>query len=302
MRYWCRTFMLHQPRYHGATARSFAGLGVIEGLNDNVSTAFLEFFLSHIKRRNTRAAYICAIRAFLHYCAARGQQNFLDIRSSTVRQYIEDCRHSWSQSTINCNASAIRQLFQYLVRKGAIDFDTFDDDLKGITSSVDRRGEGATPKMEDVQRLRQAIARSSISGLRDRSILSMIVYTPLGLGEIVAAKFDETITLHLPTRKTVVHPIDLFSDREALSDFDAYLKALPIESDSDSVFRPIDRHGNVGRGSLTRIDIYRMIRRHARAAGLPSLTSVRAVQAAASEIRNSTQAFRKDRNAIENMR
>jgi hypothetical protein len=85
----------------------------------HTSERFIEFFTTNIRIRNTRMAYVLAVRQFFDWCEQRGLG--LDaIRPTTVAAYIEQLSAGLAEPSVKQHLAAVRQLFDYLVTGGIL--------------------------------------------------------------------------------------------------------------------------------------------------------------------------------------
>ena len=75
---------------------------------------FWEFFTAHIWNRNTRLAYLAAVRRFAEWCERRGLA--LDqVEPVVVAAYVEELTRARSPATVKQHLAALRMLFDWLV-------------------------------------------------------------------------------------------------------------------------------------------------------------------------------------------
>jgi len=75
---------------------------------------FWEFFTAEIPNDNTRKAYLCAIRRFDAWCAARNL-SLLRLQPILIATYIKELQASLSVPSVKQHLAAIQMLFDYLV-------------------------------------------------------------------------------------------------------------------------------------------------------------------------------------------
>ncbi|ESQ10351.1 MAG: site-specific integrase [Thiohalocapsa sp. PB-PSB1] len=75
---------------------------------------FLEFFAAQIRNRNTREAYLRAVRDFLDWTEA-GIEDLLDIEPLHVAAWVEIKKQTYEAQSVKQQLAALRHLFDWLV-------------------------------------------------------------------------------------------------------------------------------------------------------------------------------------------
>ena len=70
-----------------------------------------DFFSSHIRNKNTRRAYLEAVRQFSAFCAVRGIEDLAQVEPVHVAAFVEDQLRQWSKPTVKQRLAALRMLF-----------------------------------------------------------------------------------------------------------------------------------------------------------------------------------------------
>ncbi|RIK67123.1 MAG: integrase [Planctomycetota bacterium] len=235
---------------------------------------FIEFFTANIRNRNTRLAYARAVATFFDWCDAR------DLRLETIEPvvvatYIEELQKSLAAPSVKQNLAAIRVLFDWLVVGQVVPFNPAAS-VRGPKHVVKR---GKTPVLtaDQARKLLDSINTETVVGLRDRALIGVMVYSFARVGAVVAMRVEDyfqsgkrwQVRLHEKGGKR--HEVPAHHNAEAY--LDAYIEAAGIGKDKKSpLFRSVDRHRCVTDRPLHRLDVLRMIKRRARAAGLPEST------------------------------
>ena len=133
---------------------------------------FLEFFAAAIANDRTRAAYGQAVGQFLGWCGARG----LGLRAIAplhVAAYIRT--HPGSVPTVKQHLAAIRALLDWLVVHQMLPVNPAAS-VRGPKHVVTK---GATPVLTpaETRSLLDRIDTGTLVGLRDRALLSVLVYS-----------------------------------------------------------------------------------------------------------------------------
>ena len=148
---------------------------------------FLEFFAARIANRRTRAAYGRAVGQFLAWCEARGLV-LTAVSPLHVAAYIRT--HPGSAPTVKQHLAAIRMLGDWLVVSQVLPVNPAAA-VRGPTHVVTT---GATPVLSpaEARRLLAAIDTGTLAGLRDRALVSVMLYSfaRAGLDEATAALFQ----------------------------------------------------------------------------------------------------------------
>ena len=133
---------------------------------------FLEFFAARIANRRTRAAYGRAVGQFLAWCAARGLV-LTAVAPLHVAAYIRT--HPGSAPTVKQHLAAIRMLGDWLVVSQVLPVNPAAA-VRGPKHVVTT---GATPVLSpaEARRLLAAIDTGTLAGLRDRALVSVMLYS-----------------------------------------------------------------------------------------------------------------------------
>lgn len=266
---------------------------IVAQAGERADRRFIEFFTANIRNRNTRIAYARAVAKFFDYCDERGLR-LSTIEPVAVAAYIENLAAVRSAPTVKQNLAAIRILFDWLVVGQVVPFNPAAS-VRGPRHVVKR---GKTPVLtaDQARKLLDSIETEtseehdssgpldepgdtvpSIVGLRDRALIGVMVYSFARVGAVVAMRVEDYfqsgkrwhVRLHEKGGKR--HEVPCHHNAEAY--LDAYIEAAGIGKDKKSpLFRSVDRHRRLTDRPVHRIDVLRMIKRRARAAGLPEST------------------------------
>ena len=233
---------------------------------------FIEFFTANIRNKNTRAAYAQAVTQFFDWC----EQRHLRLENLTpvaIAAYIEE--HSGSPPTVKQHLAAIRMLFDYLVIGQVMPMNPASS-VRGPKHIV-KRGKTPVLKADQARALLDSINTDTIVGLRDRALLGMMCYTFARVSAAVHMQVEDYyqngkrwwIRLHEKGGKRHEVP----AHHNAQEYIDAYLEAAGIAAEKKGpLFRSVDRRRKLTLNPMTRVDVFRMIKRRAEGAGLPSST------------------------------
>jgi integrase/recombinase XerD len=70
-----------------------------------------DFFSSHIRNKNTRRAYLEAVRQFSAFCAVHGIEDLAQVEPVHVAAFVEDQLREHSKPTVKQRLAALRMLF-----------------------------------------------------------------------------------------------------------------------------------------------------------------------------------------------
>lgn len=231
---------------------------------------FFEFFTARIRNGNTRMAYLRAAKRFFAWVEVKGFR--LDqVRPVHVAAYIELLYRECSVPTVKQHLAAIRELFDYFVVSQVLEMNPATA-VKGPSYSAKK---GKTPVLdaEEARQLLAAIDTNSVVGLRDRAIVGLMVYTFARVGALVAMNAEDYyqqgkrwwVRLHEKGGK--LHEVPAHHKLEEY--LDAYLECLGDPTRKDPIFRTAKGKTKRLTGKrMTRRDVYEMVCRRARDAGI----------------------------------
>lgn len=189
----------------------------------------------------------------------------------TVAAYIEQLGRTRSKPTVKQHLAAVRMLFDWLVVGQVLPANPASS-VRGPTHVV-KRGKTPVLSAEDARRLLDSIDADTVIGLRDRALISVMVYSFARVSAVVGMLVEDYYPegkrwwLRLHEKGGKLHQVPAHhAAEEAL---DAYVRASGIRSDRRTpLFRSMDRQGRPTEGALTRNDVFRMVKRRAKAAGV----------------------------------
>lgn len=245
---------------------------VIVDAGEGASRRFIEFFTANIRNKNTRMAYMRGLGPFLGWCEKRGL-TLGDIQPVHIAAYVE--QHPGSKPTVKQHLAAIRMLFDWLVVGQVVSVNPAAS-VRGPKYVV-RRGKTPVLRAEQARQLLDSIDTGTVSGLRDRALIGVMVYSFARVSAVIGMKVEDYyqngkrwwIRLHEKGGKR--HEVPAHHNAEAY--LDAYLQAARIAGQKKSpLFRTINRHRQLTESPMYRADVLRMIKRRAEVAGLPAST------------------------------
>ena len=233
---------------------------------------FLEFFAARIANRRTRAAYGRAVGQFLAWCEVRGLA-LEAVSPLHVAAYIRT--HPGSAPTVKQHLAAIRMLGDWLVVSQVLAVNPAAA-VRGPKHVVTK---GATPVLSpaEARRLLEAIDTGTLAGLRDRALVSVMLYSFARVSAVIGMRRQDYFRqesrgwLRLHEKGGKRH--DVPAHHRAAEALDDYLEAAELEEAKAALFQSVDPAGRrlTGR-ALSRRLVLAMIKRRAAAAGLPPST------------------------------
>lgn len=231
---------------------------------------FIEFFTATIRNPNTREAYARAVSQFFRWLDDRGLTELAQVQPVVVAAYVEKLALERSAPTVKQHLAAIRQLFDWLVTGHVLETNPATS-VRGPSHVVSR---GKTPVLtaDEARELLDSIDTSSVSGLRDRALIAVMVYSFARVGAATRMRVEDYyeegkkwwFRLHEKGGKRHEVPVH----HNAFQYVEEYLDGAGIRGESKSpLFRTIDRSRRVTARGVTRNDALRMIKRRARQAG-----------------------------------
>jgi site-specific recombinase XerD len=234
----------------------------------------VEFFTAEIRNRNTRQAYARAVGEFFAWCGDRNLE-LADITPFHVAAYVEDLGRERSAPTVKQHLAAIRMLFDYLVVGQVLPMNPAAS-VRGPKHVV-KRGKTPVLSSDQARALLDSIDIGPLIGLRDRALLGVMVYSFARVGAASAMRVEDYYAngkrwwFRLNEKGGKRHEVPAHHKAEAY--LDAYLDAAAIRGDRRGpLFRTFGRDGELTGNPMHRTDVLRMIKRRARAAGLPETT------------------------------
>jgi integrase/recombinase XerD len=231
-----------------------------------------DFFSSHIRNKNTRRAYMEAVRQFSAFCAVHGVEELTQVEPVHVAAFVEDQLRQCSKPTVKQRLAALRMLFDWMVVGQVLAMNPAHA-VRG-PKHTQRKGKTPVLNVDEARALLDAIDTTSLPGLRDRALIALMVYTFARVGAAVAMKVEDFfvqgrrgwVRLHEKGGKEHEMPTHHNLDRYLKE----YIRAAGIAEDRKSpLFRTTrGRSGELTANSLLQSDVWRMIRRRALAAGI----------------------------------
>jgi len=233
---------------------------------------FIEFFTANIRNPNTRRAYARAAVQFAVWCEENDLRELADIEPMHVAAYIEVLQLRLAAPSVKQHLAAIRMLFDWLVVGQVVAVNPASP-VRGPRYSV-KKGKTAVLSAEEARKLLDSIDPSSHVGLRDRTLIALMVYTFARIGAALKMKVED---VYVQKRRTWVRLHEKGGKRHEMPchhNLDAYLHAYingaGIGGSPKHILFPtaLGRTGLLSDRPMTQPDAYRMIGRRAVEAGI----------------------------------
>ena len=246
----------------------------------------VEWF-ANIENANTRRAYRNDVREFMRFTGIHQAEEFRLVKRSHLiawRKQLET--RALQAATVRRKLSAVASLFDYLCECNAVPFNPAD----GVKRPNQGTNEGKSPALGDAEAkaLLEAPAPDTLKGLRDRAILSILLFHGLRRAELCSLAVGD-----LQSRRGVLHfrvhgkggkirflPVHPHS----LQRISEYLEhAGHGDKPGSALFRPIKNSSGSLDEALTGHGVYKdVVRKYARVLGLdPSAVCVHGLRATA---------------------
>lgn len=160
----------------------------IAAAGTRTSERFIEFFTANIRNRNTRMAYALAVRQFFNWGEDRGLQ-LEAIKPRTVAAYIEQLGADMAKPSVKQHLAAIRQLFDYLVTGGILPSNPAGA-VRGPKYVV-KCGKPPVLSADQARQLLDSIDVTELSGLRDRALIGVMVYSFARVSAATTMRVDD---------------------------------------------------------------------------------------------------------------
>jgi site-specific recombinase XerD len=244
--------------------------------NEKAAGRFFEFFTANIRNRNTRRAYYQAVGRFSDWCEAKGLLELERLKPPHVAAYIEGLAvprpegPELSKPTVKQHLAALRMLFDWLVVGHVME----TNPAHAVRGPKYSQKKGKTPVLdrEEARALIAAIDTGSLTGLRDRALVGVMVYTFARVGAVLQMNVGDYFSqgrrgwVRLHEKGGKEHEAPCIPKLEAY--LDEYLAAAGIAGDQEGpLFRTTGRSTGTPH-RMAQQDAYRMIQRYAQRAGI----------------------------------
>ena len=232
----------------------------------------LEFFAATIRNKNTRMAYYRAATRFFGWCDHHKLGEIVDIEPLYVAAHVEAMCKDFEKPSVKQHLAAIRMLFDWLVI-GQVVATNPAHAVRGPKHVV-KTGKTTVLTGEQARELLDSIDTSTVVGLRDRALISVMAYSFARVSEATAMRVEDYyatgkrwwVRLHEKGGKR--HEMPAHHNLEAY--LDAYIQAAGIGDEGKSpLFRSaIGRTDTLTDKAMHRVAAWRMIQRRAADLGM----------------------------------
>jgi site-specific recombinase XerC len=239
---------------------------LVADAGDRATKRFANFFGS-IANDNTRAAYQRACQCFFAWCGSRGFKELADIEPIHVGAYIKSMAGSLEKPTIKQHLAAIRMLFDYLVTGQIVAINPAH--AVRAPKYVVKTGKTTVLDADQARKLLDSIDTSTVVGLRDRALISVMAFAVARIGAVVGMQVEDYYPkgkrwwVRLLEKGGKRHEMPAHHNLEAY--LEAYVEAAGIRDGGKApLFRSAaGRTGTLTEKPMNRIDAWHMIQRRA---------------------------------------
>jgi len=215
-------------------------------------------------------AYALAVRQFFDWCEERGLA-LEAIRPTTMATYIEQIGVEMAKPSVKQHLAAVRQLFDYLVTGGILPSNPAGA-VRGPKYVV-KRGKTPVLSADQARQLLDFIDATELSGLRDRALISVMVYSFVRVSAAATLRVEDYFEhgkrawMRLHEKGGKRHEVPCHHNLAAY--LDAWIDAAGIAADKKGpLFRAIRKGNKLTENPMAREDILAMIKRRAKVASL----------------------------------
>ena len=255
------------PRISAVIRAQVVVPAIVADAGDLAARRYLEFFGVTIRNRNTRTAYLHAASRFFAWCGHHQLGQLADIEPLHVAAYIEALGSGFEKPTVKQHLAAIRMLFDWLVT-GQVVATNPAHSVRGPKHVV-KTGKTTVLNADQARKLLDSIDTSTLVGLRDRALISVMTFAFARIGAVVAMRVEDYypkgkrwwVRLHEKGGKR--HEMPAHHNLEAY--LDAYITTAGIGDEGKvPLFRSaVGRTGTLTEKPMNRVDAWRMIQRRA---------------------------------------
>ena len=260
---------------------------ILTSAGDDAVTRFAEYFTVTIQNPHTRRAYFRNALAFLRWCEDRGVTDLKAIKPMMVAAFIEHLKPTHAKPSVKQHLATVRMLFDWLVTGHVVETNPAHS-VRGPKHVVTK---GLTPVLdaEETKRLLDSIpvtrggsgqvqgeeaGTPNLIGLRDRALIGAMFFTFARVGAVVAMNVEDYYPqgkrwwLRLQEKGGKQHDMPAHHTLEQY--LDEYVTAAGLAGDPKGpLFRSAPGTGaGLTRKPLRTADVWRMIRRRAKRAGI----------------------------------
>jgi site-specific recombinase XerD len=250
---------------------------LIRAAGECASYRFFEFFTAQIRNPHTRRAYARAAQEFFAWLEAHGVTRLGRIESVHVAAYVEQLQKARSAPTAKFRLAALKHLFDWMVI-GQIMRTNPAAAVRG-PRHIARRGKTPVLDPSEARRLLDAIDTTSVIGLRDRSLIGLMVYSFARIGAAIGMQVEDVYSqnrrlwVRLHEKGGKQHAMPCHHNLEAY--LHEYIDGAGLASEPKALlFQSYSRAtGQLTGNPLPQANAYAMIQRRAKAADISTHVS-----------------------------
>jgi integrase/recombinase XerD len=245
---------------------------IIKQAGNNARFAYEEFFYAKIRNAHTRRAYRRAVLSFLKWCEHRRRQ-LQEVSPADVGIYLDELKLSVASK--KQVLAGLRHFFDGMVTRHAM----------ALNPALSVRGEryqvleGKTPEITiwQARKLLSSISSDDVVALRDKAILSILIYTASRVGAVARLRIKDLYDtgdqycLHFLDKGGKSREIPVRHDLQCL--LQSYLKSagnkLGDAADQPMFRTTIGKTKILSDRQMSAGDIGRMLKRRMKACDLP---------------------------------
>ncbi|HXO19435.1 MAG TPA: tyrosine-type recombinase/integrase [Thermoanaerobaculia bacterium] len=244
---------------------------VIAQAGERARRRFVEYFTAELRNPHTRRAYAKAVSRFLAWCQERGF-TLEQLEPFLVASYVEELAGKLAAASVKQHLAALRMLFDYLVVGQVLPHNPADA-VRGPRLVI-RTGKTPVLLEDEPRRLLDSIAGEGLVDLRDKALLSVMLYSFSRVSAVVGLRVRDYehqrrrayLALHEKGgqhRRVAVHS-------RAAEALDAYLEAsgLDVEGQAPLFQSFAGKTGQLTGRALSARSALRVVKRRAEQSGL----------------------------------
>lgn len=247
---------------------------LVADAGETAAKRFIEFFTAHIRNPNTRAAYGRAVGDFCAWCEENGLGRLAAIEPVHVAAWVEALGRSYAAPTVKQRLAAVRMLFDWLILGQVVPSNPASA-VRGPKHVV-AKGKTSVLSAEEARHLLNSLPIDTITGLRDRALIGLLVYSFARIGAALSMRVIDyypqgrRMWVRLHEKGGKQHTMPCHHNLEEY--LEAYVEAAGLRNEQKGpLFRTIATRDGTRRLSdrpMQRVDAYAMVRRRARQAGI----------------------------------
>ena len=233
---------------------------------------YFEFFAASIRNAGTREAYARAVHRLGDWCERHGIE-LTSLSPIVVAAHIEQLKHELSTPTVKLHLAAIRMFCDHLVLGHVLHVNPAAS-VKGPKHIVKI---GRTPVLEpeEARKLLESIDVSTLIGLRDRTVIGVMVYSFARVSAVCGLEVQDYFAkgrqmwFRFEEKGSKIHEVP--AHHKVVEFVDEYLQAAGIIGERKTpLFRTINERRQLSENAMHRVDVLRMVKRRAHLAGVNS--------------------------------